>query len=106
MYKQMRKKIKITTKQIKHVASLAKLKLEDKKINSFKKELSKILDYMSKIQNLKTENVSETSQVTGQENVLRKDVVEKKRILPQSKALSNAPKTHKGYFLIEAIFNN
>lgn len=96
----------LSTDDVKHVATLANLKLKDKKIASFKSELSKIIDYMSKIQALNTEKVAETSQVTGHENVYREDLVEKSRMLTQSQVLSNAQKTYKGYFLIEAIFNS
>jgi len=49
-----------------------------------------------------TAQVEETSQVTGMENVFREDEI--KPSLSQDEVLANAPRKYKGYFVVEAIF--
>jgi Asp-tRNA(Asn)/Glu-tRNA(Gln) amidotransferase C subunit len=61
---------------------------------------------MSKIKSLRTESISETSQMTGLENVFREDVVEEERMFSQKEALSNAKRTYKGFFVINTFLKH
>lgn len=99
-----KKAVKLTTEEVRHVADLAKLRLSDKEIETYKKQLSSILDLVGKLKAVKTEGIEPTSQVTRQENVFREDIVEKERMLTQKETLSNAKREHNGYFVVKAIF--
>jgi len=66
--------------QVRHVAKLARIKLSDEEVQKFGPQLSKVLDYMDILNEVDTENVAETSQVTGLSNVMEKDEV----LRPQS----------------------
>lgn len=92
----------LTPDQVKHIASLAKLNLSEKDLARFQKDLSAILDLVNKLQEVDTSGVEPTSQVTGLTNVFREDVLTSS--LSQKDALSNAQTTHKGYFVVPAIF--
>lgn len=94
----------VTPSFVKHIAQLACLDLSDDEIRSLFPQFSSILNLVSKIKILNTDNVTETSQVTGQENVFREDTVDSKRILTQEEALFNAKNKHNGYFVVDAIF--
>lgn len=96
----------ITLSVVKHIATLAQLPLSKEKLEQLAPQLTTVINYMSKIQSLNTENIPETSQVTGLENVLREDVIEPKRTLSQQEVLSSAPKTYKGYVVVKAIFED
>lgn len=96
------KTVKLTTKEVRHVADLAKLKLNDEDLEKFQKQLTDIVDFVGKLQEVDTKNVEPTSQVTGLENVFREDEV--KQSLTQEQVLSNAKRKHKGYFVVDAIF--
>lgn len=98
------KKSQLTIEDVSHVAKLAKLNLSEKLIDKFFTQLSSVLEFMSKIQKLNTENVKETSQVTGLENVFRKDEIDNIRMFTQEQALSNAKRKHNGFFVVKAIF--
>lgn len=63
----------ISLKDIGHIAKLARLDLSDKEKQKYSKELSEILDYMEKLNEVDTKNIEPTSQVTGLTNVFRKD---------------------------------
>lgn len=95
----------ITVEEVKHLAKLANLNLTAEQLNKIPRELSSVIDYMSKIQSLNTTGVIETSQVTGLENIFREDEIEKKRMFSQEEALSNAKDTYNGYFKVKAIFD-
>lgn len=96
------KKVELTTDDVRHVADLAKLKLSDEDLDKFQKQLTDIVDFVGKLQEVDTKNVEPTSQVTGLENVLREDKV--KISLPQAEVLKNAKRKHNGYFMVDAIF--
>lgn len=95
---------KISDEEINHIAQLANLELSEKELKLLAPQFSSVLDLVSKIKELDTTNIAETSQVTGQENVFREDTVDSKRILTQEEALSNAKNKHNGYFVVDAIF--
>ena len=95
---------KITGQVVEKIAKLAHLTLTPSQQQQFTQQLSPVIDYVSKIQALDTTNVPETSQVTGLENVLREDEVDAGRMLTQEEALSNAKRTHNGFFVVKAIF--
>ena len=66
----------LTDDDIRHIAKLARLKLAEGEVGKFTKELSSILDYIAVLNELDTENVPPTAQVTGIRNVLREDIVQ------------------------------
>jgi aspartyl-tRNA(Asn)/glutamyl-tRNA(Gln) amidotransferase subunit C len=66
----------ITSQEVRHIAKLAKLKLTNDEVKKFTKQLGDILDFFSQLQEVKTDHVRETSQVTGLENILRSDEIE------------------------------
>lgn len=49
----------ISTDQIKHIASLAKLKFTDEELKSFESEFNSILDYISKVTNADVSGISD-----------------------------------------------
>ncbi|MBI4058588.1 Asp-tRNA(Asn)/Glu-tRNA(Gln) amidotransferase subunit GatC, partial [Candidatus Gottesmanbacteria bacterium] len=93
-----------TEEDVKKIATLASLSLTNEEITNYTKQLSSILEYVGKLQKVNTDKVPPTSQVTGLENVFREDIVDHERMLSQEDALSNAPETHNGYFVVKAIF--
>lgn len=87
-----------------HIAKLANLPLTDDETKKFETQLSSILHYVEKLNNIDAKSVKPTSQITGLENVTRKDKAEVS--LTQKEAISNTDKTHKGSFVVDAILEN
>lgn len=87
-----------------HVAKLAKLTLTPNEITKFQEQLSKIVDYVSKLSEVDTSNLEPTSQTTGLENVFRKDDV-KPTSFTQDEALSGTDKTHNNYFAVDVVLD-
>lgn len=70
----------ITQQELLHIAKLAKLRIPEAKIEKFQTDLTQILDFFQNLEEVNTDNVPETSQVTGLENITRPDVVEMSQI--------------------------
>jgi len=87
---------------VSHIAELASLPLKKEEIEKFQKQLSAILTYIKKLNELDTKNIEITSQVTGLESVARED--ESSPSLTQEEALSNTKSQHNGLFKVKAIF--
>lgn len=85
-----------------HVAKLANLPLNDEEKKKFASQLSSVLDYVAQLDKVNAKNVEATSQVTGLENVTRKD--EPSPSLSQEEVLKNTKSKHNGTFRVKAIF--
>ncbi len=66
--------MKLTKKDIEHIASLARLELSDKEKTTYAKQLSVVFEYVEMLNEVDTEGVEETCQVTGLDDVVREDV--------------------------------
>ena len=75
--------MKLSKDEVQNIAKLARLELNEKEINQFAHQLSDVLDYFEKLKDINTDNVEETSQVTGLENVYRDDKVDQSKIQKQ-----------------------
>lgn len=83
------------------VAKLANLPLTGEEKKKFEGQLAETLDYISKLNEVKTEGVEPTSQVSGLENVTREDQATPS--LPQEEVLKNGKSTDNGFFKVPAI---
>lgn len=98
----VKKNLKLTIDEVKHVAELAKLKLTSKELKKIQMQLSQILEYVGQLSEVDTKGVEPTSQVTGLENVFRQD--ETCPSLTQEEVLSGTKQVENGFFKIKAIF--
>lgn len=89
---------------IKHVAKLANLTLTQEEEEKFSKQLEETAEYVEGLNEVNTENIEPTSQVTGLENITREDEI--KPSLTQEEALKNAKSTHNGFFKVKGILNS
>ncbi len=96
--------MRLTKDQVKHVAKLANLPLSDKEEELYSEQLSKILEYVDQLNSVDTKDVEPTFNVSGQENVMRKDETESS--LPQEEVLQNASKKERGFFVTKGVFDN
>lgn len=65
--------MKLTKEQVRHVGALARLGLTEEEITKFQTQLSSILDYVEQLNEVDTEGIEPTAQVTGLTNVKRLD---------------------------------
>jgi aspartyl-tRNA(Asn)/glutamyl-tRNA(Gln) amidotransferase subunit C len=89
---------------ISHVARLANLTIEKSEEAKFESQLSDILSYIERLNEVDTTGVEETSQVTGLENVMDQDKT--RPSFSQQEALSQADNNHKGFFAVKGVLDN
>ncbi|MDN3547074.1 Asp-tRNA(Asn)/Glu-tRNA(Gln) amidotransferase subunit GatC [Mucilaginibacter aquaedulcis] len=91
----------IDKETVEKVAHLARLELNETETQEMIKDMSKILDFMAKLNELDTSGVEPLVYMTNEVNVLREDVV--KQQITHEEALENAPKHDKDYFLVAKV---
>jgi aspartyl-tRNA(Asn)/glutamyl-tRNA(Gln) amidotransferase subunit C len=102
---------KITKEEVEKVAKLARINITDSEKEKYSKELSSILGYVEKLNELDTEKVAETSQVTGLTNVYREDnatdewKTDKDVMENTEKLLANAPEVKDNYIKVKKILD-
>lgn len=63
----------LNTKDIDHIADLARLELTEAEKKQYQEQLSSVLDYIDQLKEVDTESAEITAQVTGLKNVYRQD---------------------------------
>lgn len=91
----------LTVQEVEHVALLARLKLTDDEKNLFAAQLSSILDYADKLNELPTEDVEPLAHILPIYNVFRDDEV--KPGTPREEILSNAPLLEDNHYKVPKI---
>jgi aspartyl-tRNA(Asn)/glutamyl-tRNA(Gln) amidotransferase subunit C len=94
----------ITRQQAEKVAHLSRLDLSETELELFSGQLSAIVEYIQKLNELDTENVEPLAHCLPVHNVFRDDVV--RPSLDVEKALENAPDRVDDYFKVPQILED
>jgi aspartyl-tRNA(Asn)/glutamyl-tRNA(Gln) amidotransferase subunit C len=94
---------KITKKEIEHIAMLARLRLSEEEKELFGSQLSSILGYMEKLEELDTKDIEPTSHVLSLNNVMREDAAAPS--LAREDALLNAPSHTEKFYRVPKIID-
>ena len=94
---------RISSDEVKKVAQLARLELNESEINQHAEQLEKILEYIKQLEQINTENVPCTTRAIEVVNVLRKD--EKKNYENSEELLDLAPSSEDKFFKVPKIIN-
>lgn len=94
----------ITTKEVQHIANLARLGLTPKEIEKFRKELSSILDYVEQLKQVNVEGIEPTFHALKIENVFRQDEPKKPDFEKTKKLIKAFPKKEKGFLKVKKVF--
>ena len=90
--------------EVRKVASLARLTLNEQELTACGEQLTVILDYVSLLNEVDTTDVTPMSHPIPAEIVFRED--ELLASLPREAALANAPKTDGQFFLVPKILED
>ena len=93
--------MKITEKDVEHVATLARLRFKEDEVNLFTQQLNDILEYFEKLKNINTKNIDPSTHAVNLSNVFREDEV--RSSLPSDESLKNAPDSEQTYFKVPKI---
>ncbi len=95
---------KIDQAQVRKVARLSRLELTDAEVEEFTDQLSAILDYVEKMNELDTDNVQPLAHCLPVSNVFRQDCV--KQSLGTERTLANAPQRDGEFFKVPKILDD
>jgi aspartyl-tRNA(Asn)/glutamyl-tRNA(Gln) amidotransferase subunit C len=95
--------MKISRKDVEHVARLARLALSEEEKERYTAQLESILEYIDKLNTLDTSKVPPTSHVLPLSNVWRDDKAEPYRLGSQEDILKNAPEAEGPFFKVKKI---
>lgn len=85
------------------IAKLANLSVTDAEADELAHGFTKTLTVVDALQSVDVSATEPTNQVTGLENVWRDDAIDTTRMFTQEQALSNAKRTHNGFFVVDQI---
>ncbi|WP_312648838.1 Asp-tRNA(Asn)/Glu-tRNA(Gln) amidotransferase subunit GatC [Aminipila sp.] len=88
----------ITDSLIDYISDLSRLELEEQEKESAKKDLTDILNYMDKLNEIDTKGISEMSQPFDNQNCFREDEVTNSD--KREEVLQNAPDSKGDYFRV------
>jgi aspartyl-tRNA(Asn)/glutamyl-tRNA(Gln) amidotransferase subunit C len=97
----------LTLAEVEHIAELARLDLMPEELESYRKQLSDILEYAARLQAVDTRQISPTASAMAtaggrpERSVLREDIPVES--LPVQKILSNAPQTEDHQFRVPPV---
>lgn len=100
----MSKTQKISPEEFNQIISLAGLSLSKEEKQKIRSQLTEALDAVKVLSELDTKDLKPLSHPTNLQNITRKDKVTPS--LTQEEALSQAKKTHNGYFVTKPILKH
>jgi aspartyl-tRNA(Asn)/glutamyl-tRNA(Gln) amidotransferase subunit C len=92
----------LTIEQVKHIANLARLELNEEELVRYREQISSILAHFEQLQALDTEDIPPTASVSAVESTLRADQSRPGLVLDA--LLQNAPDTDDNQFRVPPIF--
>ena len=86
---------------VKHISKLARISLDEKKIESLSKDLTSIMKFIEKLNKLNTDKTKPLSSIINASLKLRKDEVKDGKIRDQ--ILKNSPEKNDEFFVVPKV---
>ena len=86
---------------VKHISKLARISLEEKKIDSLSKDLSSIMKFIEKLKELNTDKTTPLTSIINASLKPREDEVKDGKIRDQ--ILKNSPEKNEEFFVVPKV---
>ena len=86
---------------VKHISKLARISLDEKKINNLSKDLSSIMKFIEKLNELNTEKITPLTSIINASLKSRKDEINDDKIRKQ--ILKNSPEKNDEFFVVPKV---
>jgi aspartyl-tRNA(Asn)/glutamyl-tRNA(Gln) amidotransferase subunit C len=93
----------LSREEIKHIAGLARIEFTEEEEERHRKEMSAILEYVAKLDELDTDGVEPIGHITGMVNVLREDVVREASDDEKRQIMENVPEKKDGCIRVKQV---
>ena len=86
---------------VKHISKLARIYMDEKKINSLSKDLSSIMNFIEKLNELNTDKTTPLTSIINSSLKSREDEIKDGKIRDQ--ILKNSPEKNKEFFVVPKV---
>ena len=86
---------------VKHISKLARISLDEKKINNLAKDLSSIMKFIEKLNELNTDKTTPLTSIINASLKSRKDEIKDEKIRDQ--ILKNSPEKNEEFFVVPKV---
>jgi aspartyl-tRNA(Asn)/glutamyl-tRNA(Gln) amidotransferase subunit C len=86
---------------VKHISKLARISLDEKKINNLSKDLSSIMKFIEKLKELNTDKTTPLTSIINASLKSREDEVKDGKIRDQ--ILKNSPEKNEEFFVVPKV---
>jgi aspartyl-tRNA(Asn)/glutamyl-tRNA(Gln) amidotransferase subunit C len=93
----------LTKEEILHIATLARIGVSEKDVEKYQHDLSEILDYFKKLDEVNVDGIEPIGHITGMENVFRTDRQVDFGDLGKQAIMQNAPEQKDGYVKVKSV---
>ena len=83
----------LSKNEVKHIAGLARIGLKKREIEKYRKDISAVLGYFKKLEELDTENIEPVGHITETLNVTREDKEKNFAEPGKKRIIKNIPET-------------
>ncbi len=97
----MKKINKLTKQDVEHVAKLARIKISETEKEIYSAQLSSILEYINKLNEVETDKISAATHMSGLKNVMRADKAAECNI--QKDLIEAAPEYENNMIKVKAV---
>jgi aspartyl-tRNA(Asn)/glutamyl-tRNA(Gln) amidotransferase subunit C len=94
----------LSNNDVKYIAKLARLHINDDEVEQFSEQISSILDYVAKLQEVNTDNVPELQHALDVSNVFRVDVEEQSDENTRKSAIKNFSNSNGDLLEVQSVF--
>lgn len=91
----------VTKEQVKYIASLAKLTIDENQLDKFTSEMEQIIEFADSLNQIDTQGIKPTAHIQGISNVLREDTEPVQ--FSTEDALKNAPEKADNCFAVPKV---
>lgn len=91
----------ISIKEVENIALLSRLELSEEQKPAYQSQVSNILSFIEKINELDLKNVEPTAHILDVKNVMRADL--EKSSMPPEEILLNAPERKDGFIVVPKV---
>jgi aspartyl-tRNA(Asn)/glutamyl-tRNA(Gln) amidotransferase subunit C len=95
--------MELTKDEVRDVALLARVGITDEEVDMYQKDLSTVLGYFDKLQEVDTDGVEEIGHITGVTNVYRADKVVEMEENGKKLIMKNISEEREGYIKVKSV---
>lgn len=93
----------LSGEEVKKIAALARVGLNDMEVEKYRKELSAVLDYFQELERLETSTTEPIGHITGANNSWREDRAEDFGPAGRVAIMGNVPETKDGQIKVKSV---